>query len=93
MNKNYVELAGVIANEVKVYSTKSGKEYCRFTVIVTEDKFSEYIRCVAWEKAAKAIGKLKKGDKVSVKGRIHNSSYESNGEKKYSTDVLIEEVE
>ena len=36
---------------------------------------------------------MKKGDKVAVVGSIQTSTYEVEGQKRYSTDILASEIE
>ena len=34
-----------------------------------------------------------KGSKILVEGRLQTSSYKKNGEKKYSTDIVVDKLE
>lgn len=56
---------------------------------------ADFIRCVAFGKAAEFAEKyLKKGTKIAATGRIQTESYtNSDGQKVYTTDVVIEEQE
>jgi single-strand DNA-binding protein len=56
---------------------------------------ADFINCVAFGKAAEFAEKyLKKGTKVAVVGRIQTGSYTNkDGQKVYTTDIVIEEQE
>lgn len=56
---------------------------------------ADFIPCVAFGKSAEFAEKwLKKGTKVNVVGRIQTGSYTNkDGQKVYTTDVIVEECE
>lgn len=55
---------------------------------------ADFISCVAFGKAGDFAEKyLKKGTKIAVSGRIQTGSYEKDGQRIYTTDVIIEEQE
>lgn len=55
---------------------------------------SPFINCVAFGKQATFLEKYGlKGTKFIVTGRIQTGSYEKDGAKVYTTDVIIEELE
>lgn len=54
---------------------------------------TEWVSCCVFGKRAEGLAKvLKKGDRVFVEGSLHTSSYEKNGEKRYSTEVVAQRV-
>lgn len=59
------------------------------------EQAADFISCVAFGKAAEFTEKyLKKGTKIAVTGRIQTGSYTNrDGQKVYTTDVVIEEQE
>lgn len=60
----------------------------------TEKKETEWHRITVFGKRGEALGRLlKKGERVFVRGRIHTSSYEKDGQKKYSTEIIAEDVQ
>lgn len=70
----------------------------RYTLAVdrrTKDKETDFINCVAFSKAAEFAEKyLDKGTKIAVIGRIQTGSYTNkDGQKVYTTDVVVEEHE
>ena len=60
-----------------------------------DEQTADFINCVAFGKAAEFTEKyLKKGTKISVVGRIQTGSYTNkDGQKVYTTDVVVEEIE
>ncbi len=54
---------------------------------------TEWHRVTIWGRRAEALGKiLQKGDSLFVEGRLQTSSYEKNGEKRYSTEVVANNI-
>lgn len=55
---------------------------------------ADFISCVAFGKQGEFAEKyLSKGMKIAVAGRIQTGSYEKDGQKVYTTDIVIEEQE
>lgn len=55
---------------------------------------ADFISCKAFGKTAEFIQKyFHKGMKMGVSGRIQTGSYEKDGVKHYTTDIIIEDVE
>ena len=55
---------------------------------------TDFISCVAFGKAAEFIEKyVRKGTKIEIDGRIQTGSYEKDGKKIYTTEVVAESVE
>jgi len=59
-----------------------------------EEKKADFIPCVAFGKMGEFAEKyLKKGQQISVVGRIQTRSWnDSDGSKRWSTDIVVEEV-
>ena len=101
---NKVELIGRLARDPDIrYTMGPGDPMCiaRYTLAVDrryrkQDGSTEadFISCVAFGKAGEFVEKyLKKGMKIAVAGRIQTGSYEKDGRKIYTTDVVAEEQE
>lgn len=60
-----------------------------------DNQNTDFISCVAFGKTAEFIEKyVFKGTKIAVEGRIQTGSYTNNdGNKVYTTDVVVEQVE
>lgn len=93
---NYVSLLGRLTKDVELKQTSTGKTYCRFTLAVKKEYASDgadFINCVAWDKRAEFLANyFAKGQRVLIQGRLNTGSYEVNGEKRFTTDVLVDKV-
>ncbi|WP_134113309.1 single-stranded DNA-binding protein [Hypnocyclicus thermotrophus] len=93
---NLVVLTGRLARDPELKYGQSGTAYCRFTLAVNRVAKDEadFIGCTAFGKTAELIGEyLRKGSMTGVQGRLQTSSYETNGEKRYRTDVIVDRIE
>lgn len=91
---NKIILIGNIGKDLELQGTTSGKTYVKFSLAV-KDRFNKdhtnWINCVAWNKTAEVMSQyLGKGSKIAVEGRIQTGSYEKEGRKVYTTDVIVE---
>lgn len=92
---------GNLTKAVEIRYTASGLAIANFTLAIrrdTKNKDGEYetdfINCVAYNNTADLISKyLDKGDKLTVEGRIQTGSYEKDGKKVYTTDIVVDKVE
>ncbi|AUF83894.1 single-stranded DNA-binding protein [Mesoplasma syrphidae] len=89
---NQVSLIGRLARDPELREAGNGSKFLGFTLAVSEfsrDKeFTNFIPCVAWDKAAENMAKfLKKGSLIAVTGRISVRSNNTNG--KYETIVNV----
>ena len=54
---------------------------------------TEWHRVTVWGKRAEALGKfLTKGSSLYIEGRLQTTSYEKDGQKRYSTDIVSTNV-
>ena len=99
---NKVVLSGRLTRDVELRESEGGTKIARFNVAVKrnfKNKEGEYdadfISCVAYRNSAEFVGKyFHKGDGIIVEGRIQTGSYEAkDGVIKYTTDVVVENVE
>ena len=96
---NKVILMGRLTKNPELRVTNSGKNVTSFTIAVDtgfgEDKKTDFINCVAWNKKAEFVSKyFTKGQMIIVLGRISTRDYEDkNGNKKYITEVIANEVQ
>lgn len=94
---NYVGLMGRLTRDPELKQTSSGKSYCRFSIAVRKEFVKDgvdFINCVAWDKRAEFIANyFGKGQRILVQGRINVGSYEVNGEKRNSFDVVVDRAE
>lgn len=96
---NSVQILGNLARDPELRFTKTGRAVATFTVAATNTYIDSatnetkeqtaFINCVAWGKTGESVGSCKKGERLFVEGRIQTRSYEdSNGQKKYVTEVI-----
>lgn len=86
--------------EIRKGKTSKGEEMlvARYTLAIDrrgKDAGADFINCVVFGKGAEfAQNYLKKGTKIAVTGRIQTDNYTNkDGQKVYTTDVIIEEQE
>lgn len=97
---NSVQLTGRLTREPEVRYTDGGLSIARFTLAVNR-RFkqengpdADFIRCVAFGKTAEFIEKyFNKGQKMDLNGRIQTGSYDKDGTKIFTVDVVVENVE
>ena len=99
---NKVILVGNLTRDPELSTTNGGVSVCRFSLAV-QRRFgssdngpqTDFFNIVVWRGQAENCHKyLKKGSKCGVVGRIQHSSYEaSDGTKRYTTDIVADEVE
>lgn len=97
---NKVILVGRLVKNPEVrQDANGGISMARYTLAVDrmrtkkdEDQGADFINCVVFGKSAEfAKNYLRKGTKLVIEGRIQTGSYTNkNGQKVYTTDVVIE---
>lgn len=99
---NKVMLKGRLAKEADIrYAQATNGEQmaiARYTLAVnrkTKKDEADFISCVAFGKSAEFVEKyLKKGQEILIVGHIQTGSYQNkDGQKVYTTDVVVEEHE
>jgi len=99
---NRVLLFGNLGADPELRVTPGGQAVLKLRMATTEtyldknnvrQERTEWHRVTLWGKRGEALGKfLAKGDRIFVEGRLQTSSYEKNGEKRYSTEVVATNV-
>lgn len=94
---NITALVGRLTSDPSVKYATSGTAVARFTVAVSrndKEKNTDFISCIAFGKTAEFIEKyFSKGSSIGLTGKIQTSSYEKDGRKVYTTDVVADRVE
>lgn len=96
---NKVMLMGRLTKDPELRTATTGNSLCRFTLAVDrgykkegEEKQADFISCVAFGKTAENFSKFfAKGRMCVIAGRILTGSYEKEGQKVYTTDVVCDE--
>lgn len=100
MNKSI--LMGRLTKDPDIrYSQKDNSAIARYTLAVDRrfkregEQSADFISCIAFGKTAEFAEKyLKQGTKILAVGRIQTGSYTNkDGQKVYTTDVVVEECE
>lgn len=96
---NYTIQIGRLTKDVELRYTQQGTAVANFTVAVNRDRTAngepeaDFHRCTAWGKTAEAIANyLRKGDMAAVFGKVHNRSYEKDGQRVYITEIKVDQV-
>ena len=98
MNKTI--LTGRLTKDVEMKSTQNGTNLVRFTLAVErkkskeKDKTADFISCIAYARIAELVNQYcKKGHKIGIIGHIQTGSYEKDGKRIYTTDIIVDELE
>ena len=98
---NKVILVGNLGNDPEVRSMQSGDEVCNLSVATSENwkdkqtgerrEKTEWHRVVIFNQGLVNVCKnyLKKGSKVYIEGQLETRSWEQDGQKKYTTEVVL----
>jgi len=99
---NKVLLLGNLGADPELRVTPGGQAVLKLRLATTESYLdrsntrqerTEWHRITIWGKRGEALAKfLSKGDRIFIEGSIRTSSYEKNGEKRYSTDIVANNV-
>ena len=98
---NRVELIGRLTRDPELRYTGSNIATTRFTLAVNRpfqsqngEQGTDFISVVVWRKQAENVKKYcTKGSLVAVEGRIQTGSYEKDGQRVYTTDVVADSVQ
>lgn len=98
---NTVQLIGRLTKDPEVRYTTNQTAVARFTIAINKGKDkdgkdlgADYPSIVAFGKTAELVEKyVNKGRLVGVQGRIQTGSYEKDGKKYYTTDIIADRVE
>lgn len=96
---NNVILIGRLVRDPELrYTSGSQMAVCKFTLAIDrrsrEEKKADFPNVICFGKTAENCEKfLAKGRKVAVQGRLQTGSYEKDGVKHYTTDVIADNIE
>ncbi len=101
--KNKVQLIGNVGQEPEIKTFDGGKKVASITIATNEyytnDKGekvedTQWHRVSAWGKVADIIEKyVTKGKEIAIEGKLTHRSYDDkNGEKRYITEVVANDV-
>lgn len=86
--------------EIRYSQSNASMAIARYTLAVDRrfkregEPEADFINCVAFGKSAEFAERyLRKGIKIAVEGRIQTGSYEKDGVKHYTTDIIVDNQE
>ena len=97
---NRVILLGRITQDLEMKQTPSGNNVLSFNIAVErsyakgEERETDFINCVAWNKTAEFIGNyFGKGRMIAIEGQLRTRTYDDkNGSRHYVTEVYVDSV-
>ena len=99
---NKVFITGRVSKTPETRVTTTGKSVTSFSLAITRkyknangDYEADFISCKAFGKTGELISQYcEQGDLIGIDGSIRTGSYtDKNGNKRYTTDVMVESVE
>ena len=97
---NKVVLIGRLTRDLELRKTAAGTSFVRFTIAVDrrvaqgQEKQADFIGCVAWNRTAELMTQyLHKGSLIALEGRIRTGSYDKEGQRVYTTEVVAVSVQ
>jgi single-strand DNA-binding protein len=101
--RNKVQLIGHVGNDPEIKTFDGGKKLAKLNVATNESykndkgekvEETQWHSLIAWGKTADIIEKyVGKGKEIAIEGKLTHRSYEDkNGEKRYVTEVVIDEL-
>lgn|SRR5665648_165079 len=100
---NRVQLIGRLGKDPESHSTSKGTIVCSFSLAVdhrwrgadgVEQKETDWFNCETWRNQAEFCQKYAhKGQLVYLEGRLKTDHYESQGETRYFTKVVVNNIQ
>ena len=99
---NSVQLIGRLTRDPQIsYGAASQTAVARFSIAIDRgkdrdgnDRGADFPSVVCFSKTAELVDKyVHKGDRIGITGRIQTGSYERDGQKIYTTDVVADRIE
>ena len=98
---NKILLIGNACNDPTTSTSNNGTTICKLSLAVKRDYKNEngeydtdFFNITVFGKMGENCGKyLKKGSKCCIIGKLQNNTYEKDGVKQYSTQIIANEVE
>ncbi len=81
---------GRLTADPEIRATQDGKPIARYTLAVDKKDGADFLPCVCFGNAAEFAEKnLHKGIKIGVTGRVQTDSYEKDGRKVYTWNIVV----
>ena len=100
MALNVAVVTGRLVADPELRNTPNGVAVCRFTVAVDrtfvkqgEERQADFIDIIAWRQTAEFVTKyFQKGSMIAVQGSIQTGSYEKDGIKRRTFEIVADNV-
>lgn len=93
---NTVAILGRTTTDIELRATQSGKSVARFSLAVPrkfDKEKTDFIDVLAWDKTAELLSKyVQKGQQIAVQGSIQTGSYEKDGIKRRTFEIVADNV-
>lgn len=95
---NKVLLLGRLGKDPEIRAMPDGTAVASFSIATSmitnksgeKKEYTEWHRCVAFNKAAEIVGDyLKKGNQVFIEGSLRTRKWEDKGVERYTTEVVV----
>ena len=93
---NSIVLIGRITKDLELRTTEGQKSVCNFTLAVNRigQEQADFINVAVWGQQAENLHKYQgKGSLIAVAGSLRVDNYEVEGQKRYNTYVLANNIE
>lgn len=95
---NRAILLGNVGKDPEIVNTQNGAKIAKFSLATTrkqkEEKVTQWHNVICFNKLAEIVEKyVKKGDQLFLEGEIQYREYEKDGQKKYFTEILSNEIQ
>lgn len=97
---NKAIIVGNLTKDPELKSTTTGRKVVSFSMATNKNwkdrqgnkqESVEYHNCVAWGRTAEVIAEYaKKGQKLYIEGFLQTRSWEKDGVKRYSTEIVVD---
>ena len=100
---NKVTLIGNLGNDPEMKALPSGNQVANFSIATTDSwrdrnsgemqERTEWHRVVCFERLAEICGQyLRKGSRIYIEGSLRTRSWEQDGQKRYTTEIIGREM-
>ena len=91
---NNCSIVGNLTKDTELTYSSTGTAILKNSVAVRRDKDnSDFINITSFGKTAELIANnFSKGHQIGINGRIQTGSYEKNGQKVYTTEVIVNSI-
>lgn len=104
MSINRVSITGNLTRDPELRVTAGGTQVLSFGVAVNDrrrnpqtgewEDYPNFVDCTMFGTRAEAVSRfLAKGNKVAIEGKLRNSSWEKDGQRRSKLEVIVDEIE